>query len=110
EGNSLSEFRTNLSSQFSFLETNGVYSPLLNAPVQMNLAATIRQPPDDKFDIPAFKLQINGSEAEFKAEGRLTKDHLLVLTQPSKARYLLTPEAFQKLNTLLGTNFAELQS
>ncbi|CUI16832.1 conserved putative membrane protein [Candidatus Protochlamydia naegleriophila] len=109
DGESLSEFQTQLTSQLSFLKSDGFYSPLLNRPVQFNLASTIKIDADERVDFPSISLQMQNSSFKTELEGRLTNQRIFVLSRPFQMQYQMTPEALQELNLSYNLDLPTLQ-
>lgn len=109
DGDSLSEFQTHLTSQLSFLKGDGFYSPLLNRPVQFNLASTIRIDADEHVDFPSISVQMQNPNFKTELDGRLTNQRIFVLNRPFHVHYQMTPEALQEINLAYNLDLPKLQ-
>ncbi len=100
DGQSLSEFSSQLKAQLALFTSDGHASPILDRSVELLQEASWKIGPQGAIEIPFTQLQLNSSTLSTRFEGRMNSEQNFTLTKPAHIHYAITPEAFQFLKGL----------
>lgn len=109
DGQNLNFFNSLLKARLRLLNAEGLDSPLVKTPLQLNQTSHWKVENDGNIEMLSGQFQLNNSISDIQAEGRLTANHQFELTQPLQIQYLLTPVALQTINQLSAKEWPNIQ-
>lgn len=109
DGVNLSQFKSNLTGQFSLLTPEGTLSPLIPDPLVFKQTSDWKVGKNGTIEMPAGQFHLQNSVTYSQINTELTPHSILELSQPLQIEYTLTPCAFEDLSRLMHQNWPALQ-
>lgn len=103
------DFYSQLNAQVALVTLDGLYSPLLDHPLELVHISNWKRLSQNRIEMPFGRLQLNSLASSAQIEGRLSADRHLVLTKPAYVHYLMSPLALQTISQLLEKEWPKLQ-
>lgn len=103
------DFYSQLNAQAALVTSDGLYSPLLDHPLELVHISNWKRLSQNKIEMPFGRLQLNSLASSAQIEGRLSADRHFILTKPAYVHYLMTPLALQTISQLLEKEWPKLQ-
>ncbi len=103
------DFYSQLNAQVALVTSDGLYSPLLDHPLELVHISNWKLLSQNRIEMPFGRLQLNSLASSAQIEGRLSADRHLILTKPAYVHYLMSPLALQTISQLLEKEWPKLQ-
>lgn len=110
QGKDSSTQNIQLSTQVSLLNQNGTFSPFLYQPGKFTGSAHLKAEEQGRIALNDIKAHFESDQTNFDIEGNILSNLQLVLTQPIKMNYKVTPEVLEALNLFQEESYPDLMN